>query len=87
MRSIYANIDEWDAKPTPIDTKYMKGEGYSVTAPDEMIGKSGYDLDVWAVKWLKENNHPIRADVGAFWRDDNRQLGIMSCDWKPEVYR
>lgn len=81
-RSKYNNFDEWDDKPTPIDTKYMQGEGYQISAPAELVGKFAYDLDNWAIEWLKRNGHPVRNDVGAFRRDDGTKLCIMSVNWK-----
>ena len=87
MRSKYNAFYEWDDKPTPIDTRYMKGEGYQISAPAELAGKFAYDLDEWAKAWLKKNGHPVREDVGAFRRDGGMKLCIMSVDWNREELR
>jgi hypothetical protein len=85
MRSKYNNFHEWDDKPTPIDTRFMKGEGFQVSTPAELADKHAYDLDRWAEAWLKKHGHPVREDVGAFKRDDDTRLCIMSVDWKHDA--
>ena len=78
-------MSQWTSQPDPIDSRWMKGEGYQIGEPPELNGKRSYDLDAWAVAWIKKNKHPVRESVTVSRNHQRNTLIIISIDWKHEA--
>ena len=81
---------DWTEQPSPINTRWMNGEGYQVTFPTNLLNGCGftkdhYEADAWARNWLKEQGHPVRESVTTTHRHNHSTMLIMSINWDKQA--